>query len=100
MGAGHAALSVLRRPWLPALVLAAAGTLYALAFEPLPAALTAPPWSRALFARDGTLLDVSIASDEQWRLPLATDRVPARYARRHDGLQHSWLYPAIDTRPR
>lgn len=29
-----------------------------------------------------------------------TQDVPARYGARHAGLSHSWLYPAIDTRPR
>jgi hypothetical protein len=29
-----------------------------------------------------------------------TQDVPARYGTRHPGLEHSWLYPAIDTRPR
>jgi hypothetical protein len=29
-----------------------------------------------------------------------TQDVPARYGRRHAGLVHSWLYPAIDTRAR
>ena len=28
-----------------------------------------------------------------------TQDVPAHYAGRHDGLRHSWLYPAIDTSP-
>jgi phosphatidylglycerol---prolipoprotein diacylglyceryl transferase len=28
-----------------------------------------------------------------------TQDVPARYATRHSGLRHSWLYPAIDTAP-
>jgi phosphatidylglycerol:prolipoprotein diacylglycerol transferase len=28
-----------------------------------------------------------------------TQDVPARYGARHPGLEHSWLYPAIDTRP-
>jgi phosphatidylglycerol:prolipoprotein diacylglycerol transferase len=29
-----------------------------------------------------------------------TQDVPAHYGGRHDGLRHSWLYPAIDTTPR
>jgi hypothetical protein len=29
-----------------------------------------------------------------------TQDVPARYGRRHPGLRHSWMYPAIDTAPR
>ncbi len=29
-----------------------------------------------------------------------TQDVPARYGMRHPGLEHSWLYPEIDTAPR
>jgi phosphatidylglycerol:prolipoprotein diacylglycerol transferase len=29
-----------------------------------------------------------------------TQDVPARYGTRHPGLEHSWLYPPLDTRPR
>jgi phosphatidylglycerol:prolipoprotein diacylglycerol transferase len=29
-----------------------------------------------------------------------TQDVPARYGKRHAGLQHSWLYPQLDTSPR
>jgi phosphatidylglycerol---prolipoprotein diacylglyceryl transferase len=29
-----------------------------------------------------------------------TQDIPARYAERHPGLEHSWLYPEIDTAPR
>ena len=29
-----------------------------------------------------------------------TQDVPARYGVRHPGLEHSWLYPEIDTAPR
>ena len=28
-----------------------------------------------------------------------TQDVPARYGARHPGLEHSWLYPEIDTAP-
>ena len=28
-----------------------------------------------------------------------TQNVPARYAARHPGLEHSWLYPPIETVP-
>lgn len=45
---------------------------------PLPATLETPSWSRAVFAADGALLDVQIASDEQWRLP-APDVLPPKY---------------------
>jgi phosphatidylglycerol:prolipoprotein diacylglycerol transferase len=30
----------------------------------------------------------------------STQDIPARYGKRHPGLEHSWLYPAIDTRAR
>jgi phosphatidylglycerol:prolipoprotein diacylglycerol transferase len=39
------------------------------------------------------LFSLTIASN--W-----TQDVPRRYAQRHAGLTHSWLYPAIDTAPR
>ncbi len=39
------------------------------------------------------LFSLTIASN--W-----TQDVPARYGKRHPGLTHSWLYPAIDTSPR
>ncbi len=29
-----------------------------------------------------------------------TQDVPTRYGKRHDGLEHSWLYPSLDTSPR
>ena len=29
-----------------------------------------------------------------------TQDIPKRYGARHPGLQHSWLYPEIDTAPR
>jgi phosphatidylglycerol:prolipoprotein diacylglycerol transferase len=46
---------------------------------------------RPLFA---ALLVVSLTIPSNW-----TQDVPARYGTRHPGLEHSWLYPAIDTRP-
>ncbi|MCC7010905.1 MAG: prolipoprotein diacylglyceryl transferase [Acidobacteria bacterium] len=41
------------------------------------------------------VLLVSLSIPSNW-----TQDVPARYGHRHAGLEHSWLYPAIDTRPR
>jgi phosphatidylglycerol:prolipoprotein diacylglycerol transferase len=40
------------------------------------------------------LLLVCLVMPSNW-----TQDVPARYGKRHAGLEHSWLYPAIDTRP-
>lgn len=53
-----------------------------------------PPlwWQHALLAAV-LLLCTTIPSN--W-----TQNVPHRYGARHPGLQHSWLYPDIDTRPR
>jgi len=36
---------------------------------------------------------VSLTIASNW-----TQNVPERYGARHAGLQHSWLYPDIDTR--
>jgi len=47
---------------------------------------------RLLFA---ALLLFSVTIPSNW-----TQDVPARYAKRHPGLQHSAIYPPIDTRPR
>lgn len=41
------------------------------------------------------VLVFSLAIPSNW-----TQDIPARYGRRHPGLEHSWLYPAIDTRAR
>lgn len=48
-------------------------------------------WRRLLFA---ALLLFSLVIPSDW-----TQDVPARYGGRHAGLQHSALYPAIDTAP-
>jgi penicillin-binding protein 1C len=79
MGGGGAAL---RRGIRIALIAVAAlviTLLLALQFTPLPDRLVQPAWSRALYARDGSLLDVHIASDQQWRLPLPDSVLPPRY---------------------
>lgn len=49
-------------------------------------------WRRAAFA---ALLAISLAIPSDW-----TQDVPARYGKRHAGLEHSRLYPAIDTSPK
>lgn len=48
-------------------------------------------WQRAAFV---ALLLFCLTIPSNW-----TQDVPARYAGRHAGLRHSWLYPAIDTAP-
>ena len=48
-------------------------------------------WQRVALA---LVLLACLAIPSNW-----TQDVPARYGSRHPGLQHSWLYPAIDTRP-
>ena len=50
------------------------------------------PLKRALFA---ALLIFSLMIPGNW-----TQDIPARYGKRHPGLRHSVLYPAIDTAPR
>lgn len=42
-----------------------------------------------------TLLAFCLTVPSNW-----TQDVPVRYGTRHEGLRHSWLYPAIDTTPR
>jgi phosphatidylglycerol:prolipoprotein diacylglycerol transferase len=65
-----------------------------------PAAPPSPDWSphaaplpaqRVAFA---CLLAFCLTMPSNW-----TQDIPARYGERHPGLQHSWLYPAIDTAP-
>lgn len=48
-------------------------------------------WQRVLLA---VLLLACLSIPSNW-----TQDVPARYGKRHAGLTHSWLYPAIDTAP-
>jgi hypothetical protein len=47
-------------------------------------------WRQLVF---GALLLFSLTMPSDW-----TQDVPARYGRRHPGLRHSAIYPAIDTR--
>ena len=49
-------------------------------------------WRRALFA---TVLVLCLAIPSDW-----TQDIPARYGKRHPGLEHSALYPRIDTSPK
>ena len=72
------------------------GRLRHRAAEPVPLAAgldRAPhPLQRAALA---AMLLFCLTIPSNW-----TQDVPARYGRRHPGLEHSWLYPAIDTAPR
>lgn len=49
-------------------------------------------WRRAVFT---VLLLLSLAIPSDW-----TQDIPARYGKRHPGLEHSALYPQIDTTPK
>jgi penicillin-binding protein 1C len=64
---------------------------------PLPATLEAPPWSSAVFSADGTLLDVQIARDEQWRLP-APELLPPKYVQALLAFEdrHFYEHPGIN----
>lgn len=44
-----------------------------------PVRLTSPQWATALFDRQGQLLDLHIAEDQQWRLPYQAVALPKRY---------------------
>lgn len=52
----------------------------------------APVWQPVLLA---CVLLFSLTIPSNW-----TQDVPARYGHRHAGLEHSWLYPVLDTAPR
>jgi phosphatidylglycerol:prolipoprotein diacylglycerol transferase len=52
----------------------------------------ASAWQRGVFA---VLLTFCLAIPSNW-----TQDVPGRYGMRHAGLEHTWLYPRIDTRAR
>lgn len=67
------------------------GRVDAKATPPLPSAAAPIWWQRALFV---ALLLLCLTIPSNW-----TQDVPERYGARHPGLQHSWLYPHIDTRP-
>jgi phosphatidylglycerol:prolipoprotein diacylglycerol transferase len=67
------------------------GRLRHRARAPVPPALDRPPLAvqRVLFA---ALLGFCLTIPSNW-----TRDVPAHYGARHPGLQHSWLYPPLDT---
>lgn len=49
-------------------------------------------WRQALLA---AVLLLSLVIPSDW-----TQDIPARYGMRHPGLEHTWLYPSIDTSPK
>jgi phosphatidylglycerol---prolipoprotein diacylglyceryl transferase len=60
--------------------------------------LAGPPDRPASLLQRGALVFVllfCLTLPSNW-----TQDVPARYGTRHPGLEHSWLYPVLDTRPR
>jgi penicillin-binding protein 1C len=91
-------ISARMRGGLLAAVVAACVVFGALQFAPLPDRLAAPLYSRALFAQDGTLLDVQIAADQQWRLPPPRSRLPARYEAALIAFEDRWFrqHPGIN----
>jgi len=60
---------------------AAAAVVAWLQFAPLPAPVRRPAWARAVFAENGELLDVRIAADGQWRLPVSPSEMSGKYVR-------------------
>lgn len=56
-----------------------------------PLSQTALAFQRILFVG---LLALCLTIPSNW-----TQDIPSRYGKRHPGLQHSWLYPKIDTTP-
>jgi penicillin-binding protein 1C len=94
----HARVSAGMRGSLAAAAIVAAVALGALQFRPLPARLVEPQFSRALFAQDGALLDVQIATDQQWRLPPPQTRLPARYEAALIAFEDRWFrrHPGIN----
>jgi penicillin-binding protein 1C len=55
------------------------GLFYQLLYPDWPERLSRPEWSTALFDRQGQLLDLHIAADQQWRLPYQSAQLPLRY---------------------
>ena len=53
--------------------------LWSLLWPDWPATLQQPAWSVALYDRQGQLLDVQLARDEQWRLYYQHSQIPPRY---------------------
>lgn len=63
-------------------------------FEPSgPPVMDVPPSHLQRLAFAGVLV-VCLSMPSNW-----TQDVPARYGARHTGLEHSWLYPALETAP-
>ena len=60
-----------------------------------PEALPDAPPSAVQRVAFAVLLACCLTIPSNW-----TQDIPARYRGRHPGLEHSWLYPAIDTAPR
>jgi phosphatidylglycerol:prolipoprotein diacylglycerol transferase len=56
-----------------------------------PLSRTALAFQRIAFV---SLLALCLTIPSNW-----TQNIPSRYGKRHPGLQHSWLYPKIDTTP-
>ncbi len=67
----------LRKPYLWGVVLAIV-MLFALRFAPKPALSERWPSSTAIYAQDGSLLRLSLASDEQYRAWTPLDKMPPR----------------------
>ena len=65
------------------------------ALAPHPVLPSSAPPSRAQRIAFACVLAFCLTIPSNW-----TQDVPARYGQRHPGLEHSWLYPAIDTSPR
>ncbi|WP_206099393.1 penicillin-binding protein 1C [Rheinheimera riviphila] len=72
----------IKRRYLAALIagfLLLGGLGYQLLAPDWPLRFTSPQWSTALFDRQGQLLDLHIAEDQQWRLPYQAVELPTRY---------------------
>jgi hypothetical protein len=65
---------------------------WAVKFPIIMAALGLALLYRSRLRRMGRLLLFCLTIPSNW-----TQDIPARYGKRHTGLQHSWLYPQIDT---
>ncbi len=64
---------------------------------PLPAPLFSGPYATPLYDREGALLSVAIAADDQWRFPV-TQELPERYRRclLHFEDRRFYLHPGVD----
>lgn len=61
------------------LLLPGSWLVYLLLQPQWPASFTEPKWATAIFDRQGQLLDLHIAADQQWRLPYQAATLPPRY---------------------